>query len=694
MERKIRVGIDVGGTHTKAVAIDNCSHKIIGKSSVKTSHDAHIGVAEGVFHAFINCLEENNLNPKDVIFIAHSTTQATNALLEGDIAKVGLITTSRSGLEVPFIKAQSKIKEIALNCTKNIEVDSYFVHPKKYSKENIETIISTMKQQDTEVIVSSSAYGVDDTSFEKAVVDASKSQGLYASSASEISKMYGFSRRTKTALINASIMPKMLSAMQQTEQKLKEIQVKAPLMIMRGDGGIMDVNEVGKRPVLTMLSGPAASVMGSMMYLQASNGLYFEVGGTSTNIGVIKNGRPTVDYAKVGNLDTYVSSLDVKVLGVGGGSMIRASNHRLVDVGPRSAHIASLEYASFIEPETIINPKLKFFAPMDNDTDDYVAIELEGGKCITITNTCAANALGIISKDHFAYGSKISAKKAMQPLAEYCNLSVEELAINILDKSFEKIENVINMFVDKYQLNHDNMKLVGVGGGAASLIIHCAKKLDLSWDIPENAEVISSIGVALATVQDIVERVIVNPTQKDLKNIRQEVMYKAMESGATSDSIEVHIDIDEQTQKVTAIATGSTEARTQDTTKIFTKDDLQSIANQELNTKTTLLMHTETYFLYESKEQVIIIDKKGFIRLTAQDVLIEKVNVSRYQETVRSMWEAHSIFKADLILRPNFYICTDYSMKDFNADNLEQALILMDLELQDVSEDILIISMH
>ena len=73
------MGIDVGGTHTKAVAIDNATHEIIGKSSVKTTHDDKAGVATGVVQAFKNCLKENDIDPKDVIFVAHSTTQATNA---------------------------------------------------------------------------------------------------------------------------------------------------------------------------------------------------------------------------------------------------------------------------------------------------------------------------------------------------------------------------------------------------------------------------------------------------------------------------------------------------------------------------------------------------------------------------------------------------------------------------------------
>ena len=93
------------------------------------------------------------------------------------------------------------------------------------------------------------------------------------------------------------------------------------------------------------------------------------------------------------------------------------------------------------------------------------------------------------------------------------------------------------------------MKLVGCGGGAASLVPYCAKKMGLQYSIPENAEVISSIGVALSMVRDVVERVIPNPTQDDIRELKKEATDAAIGS-AFPDTVEVHIEIDSQTGKV------------------------------------------------------------------------------------------------------------------------------------------------
>jgi N-methylhydantoinase A/oxoprolinase/acetone carboxylase beta subunit len=250
---------------------------------------------------------------------------------------------------------------------------------------------------------------------------------------------------------------------------VREAGISAPLMIMRGDGGVMDVQEMRRRPVVTMLSGPAASVAGALMYLRVSDGIYFEVGGTSTNIGVIRNGRPTIKHAKVGGHDTYVNSLDVRVIGIAGGSMVRLRGNEVFDVGPRSAHIAGLHYAAFAGPEDIVDPRIELFRPKDGDPDDYVAIRSANGERYAVTNTCAANVLGYAKPGWHAYGNAEAARKAIAPLAQRLGVSVEETARRILEKASGKVIPVVEDLVREYALDRDQAVLVGEGGGAAAL---------------------------------------------------------------------------------------------------------------------------------------------------------------------------------------------------------------------------------
>jgi N-methylhydantoinase A/oxoprolinase/acetone carboxylase beta subunit len=463
----------------------------------------------------------------------------------------------------------------------------------------------------------------------------------------------------------------------------------------------MEINEMKKRPVLTMLSGPAASVMGSLMYLRASNGVYFEVGGTTTNIGVIKNGRPAIDYSIVGGHRTYISSLDVRVLGVAGGSMIRANKHGVHDVGPRSAHIAGLDYAVFTEEAEIVDPKLEFFSPKEGDPDDYVAIRLASGKRITLTNSCAANVLGLVTPKDFSYGNVNAARKAMQPVADYLGVTVEEVAKQILTRAYEKIQPIIMELAEKYRLEHDQISLVGVGGGATSLIGFCAEKMSIKYSVPENAEVISSIGVALAMVRDVVERVVPGPTPEDIKSIKREAIDKAVESGAAPDTVEVHIEIDPQTSKLTAIALGSTEVKTTDLLKECTEEEAKVLAAEDMRAKPsgiTLVGQTPNFYVYnmetKGKQPLRILDKKGFIKVQRTDGKVVLAKASSYRSVVSKMWEELALFKADAILRPDYYLCVGARVMDFNGTGeLEQILMLMDVEMQmiDTADDVIIV---
>jgi len=702
--RAVRMGIDVGGTYTKCVAMDNLTHEIIGKNEVKTTHDDKDGVAAGVVQSFKNCMAENDIAPEDVVFVAHSTTQATNAFIEGDVASVGVIGVAGGGLEGFLAKRQLNLKDIVLDekVGRKIPVHNRFLKKKEMTDEKINAAIKELCGEGSQVIVASMAFGVDNMDEEVKIHDLAEAQGLPVSMASDITKLYGLTRRTRTAAINASILPKMMATANATESSVRNAGVTVPLMIMRG-GGVMEISEMRKRPILTALSGPAASVMGSLMYLRASNAIYFEVGGTTTNIGVIKNGRPGVDYAQIGGHDTYINSLDVRILGCAGGSMVRINDHGVEDVGPRSAHIAGCEYACFTPEEEIDAGPLtiEMLSPKPGDPSDYVAVKLASGKRICFTNTDAANVLGLIDEKYFAHGNASAARKCMQPVADKLGITVEELATQILDKDFEKVNACINALADKYQLDHDAMKLVGCGGGAASLVPYCAKKMGLQYSIPENAEVISSIGVALSMVRDVVERVIPNPTQEDIKELKKEATDAAIGSGASPDTVEVHIEIDSQTGKVTAIATGSTEVKTTDLLKECDEAEAEQLAKEDFGAKVSnihLAEKTDKFYVYTGdmgdRHPIRIVDKKGFIKVQCSDGIAAKVKAGEYKEKVEELWKDMAVFKTDTVLRPDYFVCVGPRVCDYSAVDLDQVMLLMDLDIMDrePDEDIIVVA--
>ena len=690
-KRAIRIGIDVGGTHTKAVAIDNSTNRIVGKGSVMTTHFAKEGVAKGVVDSFQKCLEENNIQPDEVIFIAHSTTQATNALLEGDVAKVGVIGIGKGGLESFLTKRQTKIPDIDLGTGKFIHIDSHFIKAKDMNENSVRALIQDMYNQGDRVIVASKAFGVDNMSEEKLVSETADKMGLPSSMASDITKLYGLTTRTRTAALNASILPKMMETANSTESSVRSTGVNVPLMIMRGDGGVMEVNEMKKRPVLTMLSGPAASVIGALMYLRASNGIYFEVGGTSINIGVIKNGRPAVDYAIIGGHRTYVNSLDVRVLGVAGGSMVRAGKNGITDVGPRSAHIANMGYACFTDPSLLEGAALYHMQPRENDPDDYVAIRLNNGESVTITNTCAANVLEILAEGDYACGNEDSARMAIKLLADEVGMSVEDTARAILQKSTDKIKPVIEDLIAKYKIERDQIVLVGAGGGAGTLLTFTANDMGFKYQIPENAEVISSIGVALAMVREMVERTLPNPSAQDIAQLKKEAKEMAMNSGAVEDSIEVYVEIDEQAQKVTAIAMGSTEVKTTDLMKNCDEKEAVSIAAASMGVaedKVNLEATNGQIFVATcrqgNKNQLRVIDKKGFVKIQRSDGSCLTTTMEKSGENLKKIWDASSNFSSEVRINPDVYVICGSRVIDYSGiPEYKQVAGLIEAELSD-----------
>lgn len=710
--RKVRIGIDVGGTFTDAVVVDNETYEVIAKEKCPTTHHAKQGVAEGIVRNIENVLKKNNISPEDVIFIAHGTTQATNALLEGDVAKVGIVGMGK-GLEADRAKKETTAGNIELAPGKFLYTEHEFLESSSLREDLIKSAIEKLKQKGAEVIVASESYSVDNPENEKKVIEIANKMGLPATGGYEISQLYGLSARTRTAAVNAALIPKMMETANMTEGAVKESGIRKPLMIMRCDGGVMSIDEVRKRPILTMLSGLAAGVAGALMYEKITDGIFLEAGGTSTDISVIKDGKVMIKNAQIGGQKSYLTSLDVRTLGVAGGSMIVVEDGKLVDVGPRSAHIANKSYEVFAEPKKIVSPKIKLVAPREEDKPNYAVIECENGESYALTLAGAANILGYVGEGDYAHGNKEAAKKAWQALADLTGESVEELCKTAMEISMKKVKQIVDELIVDYNLNKNLIYLIGGGGSASVVVPFLGEMMGIRHKIAENAPYISTIGVSLALVREQIERNVSNPTDEDIRKIRHDVMEVITRAGADAATVDIAIEIDSQKNILRAIATGATELRTKDrNTQMKSEEDLLKIISEADKVEKQNVQKVgqegrwHAYYVNVEKKALFgliktkkrftrIIDEEGVIRLQKNDakimVMKKKQLSTRFEEFVDSLTQ----FSDAGAILPKTYLFFGQKMSDLSGVvNKEQLLGLADMELEFVedNQEIIVVS--
>ena len=696
---KVRIGIDVGGTFTDAVAINNETYELIGSVKAPTTHTAKEGVAAGIVEVLHKVMEQYSIKPEDVTFIAHGTTQATNALLEGDVARVGVVTLGQ-GIQGAKSRSDTTIGNIELAPGKFLNSENNYVDTSSQNVDQaIRTALETLKNQGCTSFVAAEAFSVDAPARENRTVELCKEMGLPGTATNDISKLYGLKIRTRTAVVNASIMPKMLEAATMTDASIKSAGIESPLMVMRCDGGVMTVDEVRNRPILTILSGPAAGVAGALMYEKLTDGLFFEVGGTSTDISCVKDGKVMIRYAEVGGHKTYLNSLDVRTVGIGGGSMVEIKNGKAVDMGPRSAHIAGLEYEVYTPAEKIVDPKLVAVRPMETDPE-YACIECANGVKVALTMVGAANLAGYVREEDYAFGNVEAARKAWKPLADNMGCSVEEAARKALAFAAAKNGKVARELMKDYGMDPQHTVFVGGGGGAATVVPHLAETMGHKFRIAQNAPVISTIGVALAMVRDMVERSVANPTDADIISVRREAEQKAIQNGAAPGTVEVSVEVDTQKNIIRAIAVGATELRSKDRMKKeMSEDERLGVVAENLGVgKEELHIEARNGSMmavqYDRKQKKLfglikkvtkplrLIDEEGVIRLQKNNALVRQTTVGGWQQDLKWILEELTEYNDGGTNLPNVYVVLGKRIIDLSGMQTgEQIISLGNVEL-------------
>jgi N-methylhydantoinase A/oxoprolinase/acetone carboxylase beta subunit len=336
------IGIDTGGTYTDAVVIERNAHRILTSAkSITTKGDLAVGVGLAMRDALAAL--EGQAKAEDIKLVSISTTLATNAVVEGHggMAAAVLIgfdddMVARTGIAAAF--ADMPLIRIAGGHDHNGDAVADF------DRVGLRAALEALKGK-VGAIAIASTFAVRNNAHEVLARDiVGEILGLPVTLSSELSSALDAPRRALTAVLNARLVGHIARLIAAVKRAMAGLGVNCPLMIMKGDGALASADSVVNRPIETILSGPAASLMGAKWLSGLDSFMMSDMGGTTTDVGILENGKPLVapHGAEVGGWRTMVKAIDVKTIGLGGDSEINISTNGAIEVGPQRAVPLSL----------------------------------------------------------------------------------------------------------------------------------------------------------------------------------------------------------------------------------------------------------------------------------------------------------------------------------------------------------------
>ncbi len=335
------IGIDTGGTYTDAAVIDLGGHRILSSAkAITTKGDLSIGVIEAMVAA---TAQVKGLKPAQVQMVSVSTTLATNAVVEGHGGTVGLVLVgfdagmeARSGLAkafptMPILRLAGGHDHTGAEVAK---LDLASLQP---------WLTSEAAEVSAFAVVAS--FAVRNGAHEQVLADALRVRTQKPVTLSHhLANALDAPRRAQTAVLNARLVSRIADLKTAVEMAMQRQDMKCPLMFVKGDGSLARAEVVAARPIETVLSGPAASMVGAQWLSGLDDFIMSDMGGTTTDVGLLIGGRPQVAElgAEVGGWRTMVKAIDVKTVGLGGDSEVQVGAGGALLLGPERAVPISL----------------------------------------------------------------------------------------------------------------------------------------------------------------------------------------------------------------------------------------------------------------------------------------------------------------------------------------------------------------
>jgi len=341
MESVYGLGIDAGGTYTDAVLMNFETGKVVGSSKALTTQP---NPSEGIRVA-LSKMDPDLLVRVSMVSLA--TTFATNAIVEDRGAEAGLILVGYNELP-PEIPRKTRVLMVEGGHTVSGEERA----PLNLGivERKLDTFLDGL-----DAVAVAGFFSVRNPDHELRVAQLIRDRyDLPVVRGHRLSMSLDALKRATTAWWNARLIPIISNLIKATKKVLSEKGIRAPLMVVRGDGTLMSGETALERPVDTLLSGPSASILGAKHLSGLNDALVVDMGGTTTDMASLIDGKVAIDPqgARVGKWKTHVQAARVRTIGIGGDSLISVNRDRELSVGPRRVVplcVLSEQYPSVLE---------------------------------------------------------------------------------------------------------------------------------------------------------------------------------------------------------------------------------------------------------------------------------------------------------------------------------------------------------